>query len=243
MDFALRFIGGFMALSSRFQDREEAGQELARALKETIHVHDPILFALPRGGVPVAFEISKALEIPMDVLIVRKLGHPLNPEYAIGATTEGGFTLLNSPALARERPGFNEEDLEILIAQEQREIERRIESYRGKRARADVKGRDVIVVDDGLATGLSALAAARYLREEGARRVLLAVPVCSAESCRKMRPDFDRIVCLIEAENFFAVGPWYRHFDQLSDEDVLNILSQFNLSPRGLELPAAQSLS
>ena len=206
----------------RFTDRRDAGRQLGARL-EPLRGIDPIVVALPRGGVPVAAEVAARLGAPLDVLVVRKIGHPRQPELAVGALGEGGVVVLDQDAIARL--GVTRDALAAVVAREGAELARRVARYRGDRPRQPVRGRTVIVVDDGLATGSSAHAAIEVLRRSGAGRVVLAVPVAPANTVDALRRVADEVVCLTTPHDFRAVGPWYDDFTQVSDEDVARLLS------------------
>ena len=204
-----------------FRDRQEAGRLLAERLAGR-KLERAVVLALPRGGVPVAFEVARRLGAEMEVLVVRKLGAPGFPEYAVGAIAEGGATYLNREAL-REL-GLRDADVAALAAREADELARRVHRYRGSRALPELGGRTALVVDDGVATGATARAAARTARQRGAARVILAAPVVAGQSEAELREDFDEVVAVETPASFFAVGAWYQHFEQVSDEEVLDVL-------------------
>jgi putative phosphoribosyl transferase len=206
-----------------FRNRQHAGQTLAKRLK-SISLQNPIVLALPRGGVPVAFEIAKALKAPLDVLIVRKIGAPARPEYGIGAITEGGYYWIDQEAALAVRA--SETEIEKVITRESLEVERRISEYRGGKPLPHLKGRSVIVVDDGLATGVTARVGCHYLKNQGANQVVLAVPVCSPRTIGFLRSEVDQVICLEEPEFFLAVGHFYKDFIQTSDEEVIELLKK-----------------
>jgi putative phosphoribosyl transferase len=207
----------------RFKNREDAGQQLAERLA---HYRDeePIVLALPRGGVPVGYEISHALQAPLDVFIARKLGAPGRPELAIGAIAQGGVRVLNT--YTAQALGITEEYLEQVAARETAEIERRLRLLRGDRPEPEVRGRTVILVDDGLATGATALAAIRAVHRRAPRRLVLAVPVCAEQTAEDIRPEVDDLVCLKTPSNLLAISLWYRNFEQVPDEEVVELLER-----------------
>jgi predicted phosphoribosyltransferase len=204
-----------------FADRREAGRLLAERL-EPLAPERPLVVALPRGGVPVATEIADALGAPLEVLVVRKLGAPHNPEYGIGAIAEGGTLVVDPEAVAGL--GISSVQLEAIIEGEQAELERRVAAYRGERPRLELEGRTVIVVDDGIATGVTDTAALRAIRALGPRRTVLAVPVSSQEAAERLAAEADEVVCLELSPLMGGVGGCYDDFSQVSDEEVLSAL-------------------
>jgi predicted phosphoribosyltransferase len=205
-----------------FTDRREAGRRLARALEGRVD-GPAVVLGLPRGGVPVAAEVAAALGAPLDVIGVRKVGAPGHPELGVGAVAEGGGLVLDERTLGHL--GIGPESVAATIEAERREVARRVERYRGARGLPDLEGRTVVVVDDGLATGVTARAAVRAVRNQGATRVVLAVPVCSAAGRDELAEEVDEVVCVLTPAHFGAVGRWYVHFDQTSDEEVLEALA------------------
>lgn len=207
----------------QFRDRRDAGRRLAVALKRDIGP-DVLVLGLARGGVPVAYEVARELGAPLDVLVVRKLGLPGHEELAMGAIGPGGARVLNDEVvrLTRVEPSV----IDHVAAREQREAERRERAYRRGRARADVLGRHVVVVDDGMATGASMRAAIASLRQQGARRITVAVPVGSPGACEELQIDADEVLCLAAPEWLFAIGPFYEDFSPTSDEEVRDLLSR-----------------
>lgn len=206
-----------------FRDRAEAGRFLA----ERLHAYrgkDPIVLALPRGGVPVAYEISRYLGAPLDVFIARKLGAPDQPELGIGAVAQGGTRLLNERIV--ERLGIPEDYLDFVTRREEAEVERRMLLLRGDRPEPGVRDRTVILVDDGLATGVTARAAIVALRERGPRRLVLAVPVCAAQTAEIVRHEVDDLVSLRTPSDLYAIGLWYEDFEQVSDDEVVELLER-----------------
>ena len=217
-----------------FEDRVEAGRALAQSLFAYRGATNAIVLALPRGGVPVGFEVARALGLPLDVLVVRKLGLPRQPELAMGAIATGGALVVNEDVL-RFADG-REAALEQVRRLEQVELERRERQYRGARPPLQMTGRTGILVDDGLATGATMEVAVRALRGLGATRIVVAVPVASQDALRRIAAVADEVVCL-EAPMFFsAVGQWYRDFGQTSDAEVSELLAQASYSP-GAETP------
>jgi predicted phosphoribosyltransferase len=215
-----------------FHDREEAGrllgEELARRLGNR---DDTIVLALPRGGVPVGYEVARVIGAPLDVFIVRKLGLPGHEEFAIGAIASGGVRVLNEEAFAQFPIPAHVVD--AVAAREARELERRERSYRGSRAPLDVKNKTVIVVDDGLATGSTMRAAVRALRQMGPRAIIVAVPVAAGRTCSEFRAEADDVVCLRTPEPFRAVGLWYEDFSQTTDEEVHALLDRASMLAKG----------
>jgi predicted phosphoribosyltransferase len=207
-----------------FEDRADAGRALAKALGRKRGEAGAIVLALPRGGVPVAFEVAKELGLPLDVLVVRKLGLPWQPELAMGAIASGGAVVLNEDVLRLAGP--SEAALEQVRRQELVELERREKQYRGARPPLDMKGRTGILVDDGLATGATMEAAVRALRTLGAKRVVVAVPVASPDARDRIAAVADEVICLSAPMLFSAVGQWYRDFGQTSDAEVSELLAK-----------------
>ena len=206
----------------RFRDRAHAGRALARALLAYAGRDDVVVLALPRGGVPVAAELARALGAQLDVFVVRKLGLPGHEELAMGAVAPGGVLILDD-RLVRGL-GIPDEVLQETVEKELRELERREAAYRAGRPPLDLEGKTVILVDDGLATGATMRAAALALRKYRPARVVVAVPVASAETCDEFRADVDEIVCALTPSPFHAVGLWYDDFSQTSDEEVRELL-------------------
>jgi len=209
----------------RFRDRVEAGQLLGRELSRKFEKGDDIVvLALPRGGVPVAWEVARALDAPLDLFIVRKLGVPGHEELAMGAIASGGVRVLNRDVL--DYVPVTQKAIDAIAAREQQELERRERSYRGSRPPVEVKNKTVIVVDDGLATGSTMRAAVAALRKMQPRAILVAVPVAAPQTCDEFRNEGIDIVCLRTPEPFQAVGLWYEDFSQTSDEEVHEILDR-----------------
>ena len=207
-----------------FHDRREAGRLLAGKLSLYQNRTALLVLALPRGGVPVAFEVAQRLRAPLDVFVVRKLGVPGREELAFGAIASGGVRVLN-PVLIREWD-ITEEIINAVTSREQKELERRERVYRGSRPAPGVRGQTVIVIDDGLATGATMLAAARALRQEEPREIIVAVPVAAPETCERIRPEVDHILCAVTPKAFYAVSRWYQDFSETTDDDVRNLLER-----------------
>jgi len=212
-------------MKERFLDRTDAGRRLAEALIDDYGGRDDLLvLALPRGGVPVAREVARALDAPLDIFLVRKLGVPDHPELAMGAIATGGVVVLNEDVV--RMANVTEEDIGHVARQETEELRRREQAYRGDRAAPELAGRTVLLVDDGLATGATMRAATLAVREQGPAAVVVAVPVAAPETCASFRDLADDVVCARTPEPFQAVGRWYEVFDQTTDEEVRAILRQ-----------------
>ena len=209
-------------LPRRFRNRAEAGRALATLLRHRAGDPRVLVLGLPRGGVPVAREIASALGAPLDVFIVRKLGVPGHEELALGAIASGGTIVLNDDVVRGLR--LSDDVIRAVAAEEARELERRERAYRGDRAPLDPTGRIVIIVDDGLATGATMRAAVRALRDRGAARLIVAVPVAAPQTCADFQTEVDEIVCAMTPEPFDAVGLWYEDFSQTTDAEVQEIL-------------------
>jgi predicted phosphoribosyltransferase len=208
----------------RFRDRLEAGQVLAERLGEYAGDPDVVVLGLPRGGVPVAFEVARALSAPLDVFLVRKLGVPGHEELAMGALASGGLRVLNRAVV--DRLGITDEQIDLAVGLEAQVLADRERDYRGERPPGDVEGKTVILVDDGLATGASMRAAVAALRRQNPRRIVVAVPVAAAETCAALEVEADEVVCARTPEPFYAVGLWYDDFSQTSDAEVRALLSR-----------------
>jgi predicted phosphoribosyltransferase len=206
-----------------FRDRTEAGRLLAEKLREYADRSDVVVLALPRGGVPVGYEVARALNAPLDVFVVRKLGVPGHEELAMGAIASGGVQVLNQDVLGL---GIPKEVVDFVAAKEQREVERREREYRDGRGAVDVRRRTVILVDDGLATGSSMRVAAMALKKKQPAQIVVAVPVGPPETCAEFESVVDKVVCAVTPEPFWAVGQWYRDFSQTSDEEVRDLLNR-----------------
>ncbi|MDE2574155.1 MAG: phosphoribosyltransferase [Rhodospirillales bacterium] len=208
----------------RFHDRREAGRVLAKALAH-LHGRNPVVLALPRGGVPVGFEVARALDVPLDLVLVRKLGAPSQPELAVGAVAEGDPPTTFLDAQLIRHLDVPQSYLEKARADASREIARRQQSYLAGRARPDVHGRCAIVIDDGIATGATMRAALAAMRQRGPAWLVLAVPVAPPDSIAQLRHEVDEVVCLDQPEHFQAVGTYYENFPQLDDEEVVSLLN------------------
>ncbi|HEY9687015.1 MAG TPA: phosphoribosyltransferase [Coleofasciculaceae cyanobacterium] len=205
-----------------FEDRTDAGKQLAKALKG-YRTENMIVLALPRGGVPVGYEVAQALNVPLDVLVVRKLGVPGQDELAMGAIGPGGVVVLNEEVIRMLQ--IPPETIDRIIAKQYTEIERRLQSFRGDRPFPNLNGKTVVIVDDGLATGSTALAAVQTVLTQNPTKVILAVPVCAPESAARLRPSINDLICLEQPPDFMAVGYWYRDFRQTTDTEVTELLN------------------
>ncbi|HEX5847544.1 MAG: phosphoribosyltransferase [Rhodoplanes sp.] len=213
-----------------FRNRADAGRKLAAALA-AYKDERPVVLALPRGGVPVAAEVAAALDAPLDLVLVRKLGVPIQPELAMGAVVDGTAPIVVRNEDVIRLTGVSEEDIEAVCAEELAEIERRRGRYLGTRARVDIAGRVAIVVDDGIATGATTRAALRALRLRGPKKLILAVPVAPTETLAAMREEADDVVCLEDYVDFGAIGFFYADFRQVSDNEVIAALKKFPPPP------------
>lgn len=218
-----------------FEDREDAGRQLARALVKYKSRH-PAILALPRGGVPVAAEVAEQLDAPLDLVLVRKIGVPMQPELAMGAVVDGERSLIVRNQDVIELAGVSEETFDAVCKEELAEIERRRVRYLGDRDRSDVKGQVAIIVDDGIATGATTLAAIRALRKREPKELILAVPVAPLDTLQRLHTEVDAIVCLDTPQDFGAIGYYYRDFRQVSDDEVIAILKR--LPARKMAAPA-----
>jgi predicted phosphoribosyltransferase len=205
----------------QFTDRRHAGKALAGKLEHYSANPAVIVLALPRGGVPVAFEVAKALDAPLDVFIVRKLGIPGHEEYAMGAIASGGVRVMNPDVAALLIP---QHAIEAVTEREQKELARREQLYRGDRPPVALEGRIVILVDDGLATGSTMRAAAAAVKRQKPARTVVAVPVAATDTCTQLRSEVDEVVCVLTPEPFHAVGLWYEDFNQTTDEEVHSLI-------------------
>jgi len=217
-----------------FHDRSDAGRRLAEKLLAYANRPDVIILALPRGGVPVGHEVARALNTPLDVFLVRKLGVPGREELAMGAIASGGVRVLNESIV--NELGIPQDVIDAVAAEESRELRRREQSYRDDRPIPEVRGATIILVDDGLATGSTMRAAVAALRRQGPARIVVAVPVGAAETCDELRAIADEVICARTPEPFWAVGIWYEDFTQTSDKEVHDLLEESVVS-----LPLAAS--
>jgi predicted phosphoribosyltransferase len=208
----------------RFHDRRDAGRALADRLAAYADRPEVLVLALPRGGVPVAYEVAQALHAPLDVFLVRKLGVPEQPELAMGALASGGTLLLNADVV--NALVIPDEVIEAVAREERQELERRERAYRDDRPPLDVRGRTVILVDDGLATGSSMRAAVAALRQRKPAHIVVAVPVGAAATCEELQDEVDEAVCALTPQPFFAVGQWYEDFTQTTDKEVHELLGR-----------------
>jgi predicted phosphoribosyltransferase len=216
-----------------FRDRREAGRLVAAKLTAYANRPDVLVLGLPRGGVPVAYEVARALGAPLDIFLVRKLGVPGYEELAMGAIATGGVRVLNDQLVGGL--GIPDYIVDEVAAWEQQELMRRDRLYRGDRPPPDVRGRTVILVDDGLATGPTMLAAVKALRQQQPARIVVAVPTASPETCEQLRAEVDEVICAITPEPFHAVGLWYEDFSQTTDEEVRDLLARSSEEVTGVQ--------
>lgn len=207
----------------RFRNRTDAGRQLAEQLAAYADRPDILVLALPRGGVPVGYEVALALGAPLDVFLVRKLGVPGYEELAMGAVASGGVRVLNDEIV--RGLGISEDEIDAAVARELQELGRRERLYRGSRRTPDVAGRTVILVDDGLATGATMRAAVAALRQQHPARIVVAVPTASPDTCEALKAEADDVICAMTPEPFFAVGHWYEDFTQTADNEVRELLA------------------
>lgn len=207
-----------------FKDRHEAGRRLARQLAGYAGQPDAIVLGLPRGGVVVAYEVARALRLPLDVFLVRKLGAPGHEELAIGAIASGGVRVVNQAAI--EGLSISRKELDAITRREQQELARREQAYRGGQPPLELKGKTTILVDDGLATGASMYAAVAALKQPGLARIVVAVPTASPDTCRTFEELVDRVFCTYTPQPFYGVGQWYEDFSQTADDEVRQLLRQ-----------------
>jgi len=222
-------------MSMRFHDRAEAGKELSARLAAYAGRTDLLVLALPRGGVPVAFEVARALRAPLDVYLVRKLGVPGHPELAMGAIASGGVRVLNRETV--QALGIPRRIIDVVAAREQAELKRRERAYRDDLPPPDARGRTVILVDDGLATGATMRAAVTALRQQEPARIVVAVPIAASSVCAELGAEVDEIVCAVTPDPFYAVGLWYEDFSPITDDEVRELLRR----AASLDVPSPSS--
>lgn len=216
---------------NRFRDRTEAGRQLAAQLKTYANRGDVLVLGLPRGGVPVAYEVALALNLPLDICLVRKLGVPWNKELAIGAIASGGVRVLNEH-LIREL-NISEVVLDQITTQEQQELDRREKAFRGDRPPPQICDRTILLVDDGLATGATMRAAIQVLRAQHPQKIVVAVPISPISACEALETEVDEVISLKKYEPFYAIGHWYINFSQVPDKQVRKLLArQSSISPQ-----------
>jgi putative phosphoribosyl transferase len=217
-----------------FRDRQEAGCLLAEALAVYATRSDVIVLALPRGGVPVGFEVAKTLHAPLDVVIVRKLGVPGQEELAMGAIAGGGMQVINNCVV--RSLGISQEQIASEAAKERAELERRERLYRGGRPAQDIRGRTVILADDGIATGTTMKVAIAAIKRQQPSKIVVAIPVAPLSTCEQMEREVDEVMCLFSPEDFVAIGVWYSDFTQVPDQEVCDLLER---ADREVHTPAA----
>jgi putative phosphoribosyl transferase len=222
-----------------FRDRSDAGRKLAKALA-SYKDQEPVILALPRGGVPVAAEVAAVLNAPLDLILVRKIGVPVQPELAMGAVVDGGAPIIVRNEDVIRLAGIDEAEFKAICDGELAEIERRRQRYLGSRERVDVSGRTAIVIDDGVATGATTRAALRATRMRNPKKLVLAVPVAPTDNLAALRSDADEVICLEDYEFFGAIGFYYADFNQVADEEVIELLRRFPVPKlRQVQQPAA----
>ena len=219
-----------------FKDRTDAGRQLAEKLVHYANREDVVVLALPRGGVPVGYEVAKKLNAPLDVFVVRKLGTPRNEELAMGAIATGGIRVLNDEVI--KALGIAEEEIAFVESDQRKELERRERIYRGERPLPRIAGRTVILVDNGIATGTTARAAIAALRKLGPARIVVGVAVAPRSTYEQLEMEADEVVCIIVPEFFYAISPWYERFAQTTDDEVCSLLER-----AAQERPAAKRAS
>lgn len=211
-------------MKARFCDRTHAGRELATRLQAYANRSDVLVLGLPRGGVPVAYEVANALNLPLDICLVRKLGVPGHKELAMGAIASGGVRVLNYDVISWLT--ISDQALEHVAARELRELQRRDRVYRGDRPQPDIRDHIILLIDDGLATGATMQAAVEVLKQQQPKEIVVAVPVAPLSRCQALEADVDRVVCLATPEPFYAIGLWYENFAQTTDEQVRSLLAK-----------------
>lgn len=211
-----------MTVTAQFQDRYEAGRFLASKLRQFKNDPSVLVLALPRGGVPVAYEVAKELNAAMDVFLVRKMGVPGYEELAMGAVASGGVRVLNQEVI--QRMGISQRMIEAMAQEKLQELERRERMYRRNREAVPIEGRNIILIDDGLATGASMRAAVHALQNRSPKLINVAVPIGSTDTCNQLRNEADEVICALTPEPFYAVGAWYSDFIQITDDEVGRLL-------------------
>lgn len=206
-----------------FADRKQAGRKLVKYLKKFVD-KKPIILALPRGGIPVGYEISKVLNFPLDILVTRKIGSPSQPEFGVGAISEGRVEVIDWYSLTLAN--LSEIDLKQLLSEQRLELNRRIRMYRNNRPLPDLKNRTVILVDDGLATGVTAKAAISAVKKHHPKSIIFASPICSYDTAQEIATLTDDVICLAYPFNIGSIGVWYKNFDQVTDDEVVELLRQ-----------------
>ena len=209
-------------MNARFKNRREAGWSLAKKLEHYGGRDDVVVLALPRGGVPVGYEVAVRLKVPLEIFLVRKLGVPGHEEYAMGAIASGGLWFVNDEVV--RQIGITREQIKRIVEREEQELERRTENYGTEFSRGDVRGQTVILVDDGLATGSTMRAAIAALKQKHPAKIVVGVPVASSSTCEELEREVDEVVCVRQPGHFYAVGEWYEDFSQTSDDEVRELL-------------------
>ncbi|MBN1684019.1 MAG: phosphoribosyltransferase [Gammaproteobacteria bacterium] len=210
-------------MNSTFKNREDAGKQLAKLLKN-YKKQNPIILGMPRGGVPVAYEIAKQLKAPLDVIVSRKIGAPGQEEFAIGAIAPGNIMILDQALVSSF--SLTKEELIRLVDKEKKEMNRRIKRFRGEKPPLNVKNRTVIIVDDGIATGRTALAAIRAVRKQKPKSIVLAAGACAPDTIAMLEKEADQVICVMKPSPFFAVGSFFDDFGQTTDEEVVELLKK-----------------
>lgn len=207
-----------------FYDRKEAGEKLAKRLEEYKNKEKTIILALPRGGVVVAYQVASFLNLPLDLVVPRKIGAPGNPEFAIGAITEDGEGIFNEEII--KEYGISQDYIKKTVAEEKKEAVRRLNVYRGNRPPLDLRDKEVILIDDGIATGQTMLAAIKSVKKKGAKKIIVAVPVAAPDSLKEIKKEVNKVICLHSPFFFGAVGAFYQVFDQTTDEEVIELMEK-----------------
>ncbi len=205
-----------------FRDRIDGGDQLAKVLEQYKNLENGLIIGLPRGGVPVAYQVSESLNLPLDIVCPRKIGAPHNPEFAIGAITETGEGIFNHHVIAQL--GVSEEYIKNEVEAQKQEAQKRLNAYRKGRSVRELKGKTIIIVDDGLATGSTMKAAIQSIKAEGAKRIIVAVPVSPTDTATEIKSMVDEFICLCTPASFYAVGQFYENFSQTTDEEVIELL-------------------